>query len=292
MIMKYAKFFAIIGFLLLCYNKSFAQIEEEIALYNKGGKVKNYKKVIKASRLGHDSRFKLFPFLENGVYEVIALFDNTTYIEFEEGEIVGSITNPKEEYWQFAPKENRLFFRPIASDADTQITVMTNKRIYFFEMYAKEPDGNFDDDYTFYYQFSYPSAEEQKTIRRYSKSILPNIDLNPEQYNFNYTITGQPSLYPLKIFDDGEFTYFEFRDKGGVLPAIFTVDTGNYESLVNFRMIGNYLVIEAISPRFTLRNGMDIVCVFNENIYEKPEAKPTIIGKIKGFFTGKKDKKP
>ncbi len=252
------------------FGQSFAQMEEEIAVYKKSSAVKSYKKVIKASSLGHDSRFKVFPFMENGVYEVVALYDNTTYIEFEEGEIVGSITNPKDDFWQLVPKENRLFFRPIANNADTQITVMTNKRMYFFEMYAKEPDSSFDDDYTFYYQFSYPNEEEQKTIRRYSKSIMPNIDLNPEKYNFNYTITGQKELYPMKIFDDGEFTYFEFRDKGGVIPAIFTVDTGNYESLVNFRMIGNYLVVEAISPRFTLRNGMDIVCVFNENVYEKP----------------------
>jgi type IV secretion system protein VirB9 len=285
--MRYKNLF--ICAVLLCFNSfvSFADVEDEIAVYKKTETKKSYKKVIKASSLGHDSRFKMFPFIENGVFEVIALYDNTTYIEFEEGEIVGSVTNPKDDYWQFAPKENRLFFRPLATNADTQITVMTNKRIYFFEMYAKEPDNNFDDNYTFYYQFSYPNEEEQKTIRKYSKSILPNIDLNPEQYNFNYTISGHFAIYPMKIFDDGEFTYFEFRDKGGIIPAIFTVDSGNYESLVNFRMIGSYVVVEAISPRFTLRNGMDVVCVFNENIYEKPEEKKTIIGKIKGFFTGK-----
>ena len=256
-------------------------IQSDVGLYKKPIKQNIYKKVIKARALGHDSRFKIFPYMENGVYEVIALYDNTTYIEFEEGEIVSSITNPKDTAWQLLPQANKLFLKPIASNADTQFTVMTNKRIYFFEMYAKEPEANFDDNYTFYYQFTYPTEEEQKTIRRYSRSLLPNIDLEPEKYNINYTITGHNSLYPMKIFDDGEFTYFEFKDKGGVLPAIFLVDSNNYESLVNFRMVGNYLVVETISPRFTLRNGSDIVCVFNETQYESPEVKKGFFGKTK-----------
>lgn len=271
---------------LLCSANSWAATENDIAIYKKNDRKISYKKVIKARSLGHDSRFKVFPFIENGVYEIIALYDNTTYIEFEEGELVSSITNPKDAYWQIVPKENRMFFRPIANDADVQITVMTNKRMYFFEMYAKEPEGSFDSEYTFFYQFTYPNEESQKTIRRYSKSIVPNIDISPEKYNLNYTITGHPSLHPMKIFDDGEFTYFEFRDKGGIIPAIFIVDSDNYESLVNFRMIGSYLVVESISPRFTLRNGTDVVCVFNESIYEKPKPKESFFGKVKKMFKG------
>ena len=271
----------LLAFLLLFSNTYGANLQSDLGIYKKPAKQDVRKKVIKARTLGHDSRFKVFPFMENGVYEIIALYDNTTYIEFEENEVVSSVTNPKDDAWQLLPQKNKLFLQPVASNASTQLTVMTNKRIYFFEMYAKEPENNFDDDYTFYYQFTYPTEEEQKTIRRYSRSLLPNIDLEPEKYNFNYTITGHDGLYPVKIFDDGEFTYFEFREKGGVLPAIFLVDSNNYESLVNFRMVGNYLVIEAISPRFTLRNGSDIVCVFNETLYEPPVVKKGLFGKKK-----------
>lgn len=274
-------FFKLLAFLFLFSHISGANVQSDLGIYKKPAKQDVRKKVIKARTLGHDSRFKVFPFMENGVYEIIALYDNTTYIEFEEDEVVSSVTNPKDDAWQLLPQKNKLFLQPVASNASTQLTVMTNKRIYFFEMYAKEPENSFDDDYTFYYQFTYPTEEEQKTIRRYSRSLLPNIDLEPEKYNFNYTITGHDGLYPVKIFDDGEFTYFEFREKGGVLPAIFLVDSNNYESLVNFRMIGSYLVVEAISPRFTLRNGSDIVCVFNETLYEPPVVKKGLFGKKK-----------
>lgn len=280
------RYIAKILFLCIIATICTARAEENLGFYSKSAKENNYQRVIKPRILGHDSRFKSFPYIENGVYEVIALYDNTTYIEFESNEVVASITNPKEDFWQTLPQKNKLFFRPIASNADTQITVMTNKRIYFFEMYAKEPKSSFDGDYTFYYQFTYPNSEEQTTIRRYARSIMPNIDVEPEKYNFNYTITGHSSLYPLKIFDDGEFTYFEFKEKGGVLPAIFLVDSGNYEALVNFRMIGNYLVVETTSPRFTLRNGSDIVCVFNETTYEPKVEKVTLWKKFKRRLFG------
>jgi type IV secretion system protein VirB9 len=273
--------FKLLALLFLSSYTAGVNVQSDLGIYKKPAKQDIRKKVIKSRTLGHDSRFKVFPFMENGVYEIIALYDNTTYIEFEEDEVVSSVTNPKDDSWQLLPQKNKLFLQPVASGASTQLTVMTNKRIYFFEMYAKEPENSFDDDYTFYYQFTYPTEEEQKTIRRYSRSLLPNIDLEPEKYNFNYTITGHDGLYPVKIFDDGEFTYFEFREKGGVLPATFLVDSNNYESLVNFRMVGSYLVVEAVSPRFTLRNGSDIVCVFNETLYESPVVKKGLFGKKK-----------
>ena len=133
-------------------------------------------------------------------------------------------------------------------------------------MYAKEPMATFDKDYSFFFKFKYPSDEEAKTIRTYAKSILPDVDKNPWKYNFNYTMAGEDSLYPVKIFDDGEFTYFEFP-RTSRMPAIFAVDSNGFESIVNFRIVGEYLIVEEVSPRFTLRNGADIVCVFNENIF-------------------------
>lgn len=255
--------------LFLLFNKSVYAIQGDNGIYSKVPQNKNAKKSIKAIPLAHDTRFKVFTFVENGVYEIIALYDNTTYIEFESDEIVSSVINPKDNAWQMLPQQNKLFFKPIASEANTQITVITNKRTYFFEMYAKEPEESSEEDSTFYYQFRYLSTDEQKTIRIYARSLLPNIELEPEKYNFNYTVTGHNSIFPVKIFDDGEFTYFEFKDKGGVLPAMFLVDSNNYESIVNFRMVGSYLVVEAVSEKFTLRNGSDIVCVFNEALYQK-----------------------
>lgn len=233
----------------------------------------NFKRiVIEPRQLGHDPRFKTFSFTPNTTYKIVTVYDNPSFIEFDTNESVTTIVNPKKTAWQLISSGNRLFIKPEESDADTQITVMTNKRIYFFEMYAKEPDSNFDKDYSFFFKFKYPSDEEAKTIRTYAKSILPDVDQSPWKYNFNYTITGEDSLYPVKIFDDGEFTYFEFP-KAAKMPAIFAVDSNGFESIVNFRIVGEYLIVEETAQKFTLRNGAEIVCVFNENMYKPKKSK-------------------
>src|SRR5690606_13624820 len=85
-------------------------------------------------------------------------------------------------------------------------------------------------------------------------------------YNFNYEFTGEPSIAPIKVFDNGEFTYLQFSNKNAELPAIFNVDSEGYESLVNFRIAGDYVVVERVSTQFTLRNGGAIVCVYNNNM--------------------------
>ena len=228
--------------------------------------------VVEPRQLGHDPRFKSFSFTPNTTYKIITIYDNPSFIEFDTDETVATILNPKKTAWQFVPSGNRLFIKPEESNADTQITVMTNKRMYFFEMYAKEPDGNFDRDYSFFFKFKYPNDDETKTIRTYAKSILPDVEQSPWKYNFNYTITGEDSLYPVKIFDDGEFTYFEFP-RTSRMPAIFSVDSNGFESIVNFRIVGEYLIVEEVSGKFTLRNGADIVCVFNENMYSPKKSK-------------------
>lgn len=260
--MKVFLYFATI-FLYFCLASA-----NDMGIYRQNQTTSNPKRTsVEPRQLGHDSRFKTFSFTPNTAYKILAIYDNPSYIEFDANESITTIVNPKKTAWQLVSSGNRLFIKPEESDADTSITVMTNKRIYFFEMYAIEPRGNFDPDYTFVFKFKYPSDEEVKTIRTYAKSILPDVDQNPSNYNFNYTITGEDSLYPIKIFDDGRFTYFEFSRRTA-MPAIFAVDSSGFESIVNFKIAGEYLVVEEVANKFTLRNGADIVCVFNENMYK------------------------
>lgn len=256
-------------FVFTIFSTSFAASPFDQALFKPNVKKHpTFKRVVVEPRqLGHDPRFKTFSFTPNTTYKVVTVYDNPSYIEFEAGEAVSTIINPKKLSWQFVPADNKLFVKPIESNADTQVTVMTSKRTYFFEMYAKEPDADFDKDYSFFFKFKYPNDEESKTIRTYAKSILPDIDQNPWKYNFNYTISGEDDIYPVKIFDDGEFTYFEFP-RNSKMPAIFSVDSSGFESMVNFRVVGDYFVVEEVGNRFTLRNGADVACIFNEEFYK------------------------
>lgn len=219
--------------------------------------------------LGTERKFRSYIYNPNDVYRYIGHYTYQGFIEFEEGETIGTISMGDPSLWLFEHLGNRLFLKPVGEDnSETNMSVITNKRVYHFELMAKEAKGVTDPDLIFVAKFVYPD-EKDKNIVQFPKSTPSDIpdmrDLSI--YNFNYQYTGEPAIAPIKVFDNGEFTYFQFTQKNAEIPAIFTVDAAGFESLINFRSAGSYIIVERVAPQFTLRNGDDIVCVYNANLY-------------------------
>ena len=225
--------------------------------------------------LGTEKKFRSYIYNPNDVYRYIGHYTYQGFIEFEDGETVSTISMGNPTLWLFEHLGNRLFLKPVGEDrSETNMTVITNKRVYHFELMAKEAKNINDKDLIFVAKFVYPD-EKDKNIVEFPKNALSD---EPDMrdlsiYNFNYQYTGDPSIAPLKVFDNGEFTYFQFTKKNAEIPAIFTVDSDGFESLINFRSAGSYIIVERVSPQFTLRNGNDIVCVYNTNLYVNGRAK-------------------
>ena len=217
--------------------------------------------------LGTEKKFRSYIYNPNDVYHYLGHYNYQGFIEFAPDETISTISMGDSTLWLFEYLGNRLFLKPVADNASTNMTVITNKKIYHFELVAKEAKGIDDPDLIFVVKFVYPD-EKDKNILQFTKSpISDEPDMrNLRIYNFNYEFTGEPSLAPIKVFDNGEFTYFQFSGKISEIPAIFTVDSAGFESLVNFRSAGDYIIVERIAPQFTLRNGNEIVCVYNNNL--------------------------
>ncbi|MDX2083389.1 MAG: TrbG/VirB9 family P-type conjugative transfer protein [Rickettsiales bacterium] len=219
--------------------------------------------------LGTEKKFRSYVYNPNDVYLYLGHYTYQGFIEFEAGETISTISMGNPALWMFEHLENRLFLKPVGEDnSETNMTVITNKRIYHFELIAKEAKGINDKDLIFVAKFVYPDEKDKNILEfaKLDKSDEP--DLNDLTiYNFNYQYTGEPSIAPLKVFDNGEFTYFQFPKKSAEVPAIFTVDGAGFESLVNFRSAGQYIIVERVAPQFTLRSGSDIVCVYNSTMY-------------------------
>ncbi|OFW80548.1 MAG: hypothetical protein A2887_05240 [Alphaproteobacteria bacterium RIFCSPLOWO2_01_FULL_40_26] len=219
--------------------------------------------------LGSEKKFRSFIYNPNDVYRYFGHYTYQGFIEFEEGETIGTISMGNPSLWLFESLGNRLFLKPVGEDnSETNMTIISSKRVYHFELVAKEAKSITDKDLIFVVKFVYPD-EKDKNILAFPKippSDEPDMrDLSA--YNFNYQYTGEPTIAPIKVFDNGEFTYFQFPKKNAEIPAIFNVDAEGYESLVNFRSAGNYIIVERVGAQFTLRNGSDIVCVYNMNLY-------------------------
>ncbi len=228
--------------------------------------------------LATDSRIRTVRFSENEVYQFIGHYGFQSAIEFAPDEKIQTVSIGDSIAWLVNPSGNRLFIKPIEQNALTNMTVITDKHSYLFELHAEETKNIRDRELVFTLRFIYPQNEVAETgVSQFEE--FPEIDKHPEKFNLNYSVRGSNLIEPIRIFDDGEFTFFEFRDKNADVPAFFRVNSDLQEELINFRKRGNYIVVERVASRFTLRRGPDILCVYNDKM-----PLPTIPPAPKPFF--------
>lgn len=221
-----------------------------------------------------DSRIRVLVYNPDDVFKFTGYYGYQASIELAKDEEIVSISMGDTTAWQIVPAGFRLFIKPMEQDATTNMTLITNKRTYFFELYAEEADDIRDPDMVFNVRFLYPDEDVEDSIKTY-KTALSGPDLShPEKYNFNYSISGYEDVAPIKVYDDGEFTYLQFRDKNAEVPAIFAVDDDFRESMVNYHMspsTPNLIIVEQVFRKLTVRYGKKLVCIFNEAFFDPEE---------------------
>ncbi len=216
-----------------------------------------------------DHRVRTIMYQPDEVFRFVGHYGFQSAIQFSEGERIQTISMGDSTSWMINPVGSMMFLKPLDRDATTNMTLITNERMYLFELSAREAGSIDDPQMTFIMRFIYPgqdgTMEGNGVVRHYLDSVpIPDLVNEPDKYNFRYTISGPEEVAPIRIFDDGQFTYFEFRDKNADVPAFFTVNRDNEEALINYRTRGNYIVVERVSQRMTLRHGKQVICVFNE----------------------------
>jgi type IV secretion system protein VirB9 len=233
-----------------------------------------------------EHRFRVITYNPNQIHKYVGYYGYQASIIFDEGEEIKTITMGVPDGWQMVPSGRRLFIKPVADDPDdtnTNMLIITNKRIYHFILEAAEvgEEGINDANLVFETRFVYADASTENIQHFDVPDEGPDLS-DPSKYNFNYKLSGSDYIAPIRIFDDGEFTYFQFSSKNADVPAFFLVDEEGRESLVNYRVNGDYILVEQVASQFTLRHGSEVTCVFNE---AKPFAEtPFNKKKKRGFF--------
>jgi type IV secretion system protein VirB9 len=214
--------------------------------------------------LATDPRIKVVSYAPNEVIKYTGFYRVQTSWEFPIDETIQTISLGDPVAWIMQPSGNRLFIKPVEQDATTNMTLITDKHLYLFELHAGEAKGVDDKNVTWILRIINPSGTDTGFTQT-GLDPVPDLSTDdPSKYNFRYTVSGSEDITPIRIFDDGEFTYFEFRDKNGEIPAFYTVDSQNNETMINFRTRGPFIVVERVAPRYTLRHGNAVVCIFNE----------------------------
>jgi type IV secretion system protein VirB9 len=232
-----------------------------------------------------DPRIKKIVFTTDDVVELKTHFFRYTMIEFAEHESIETHFIGDPEAWEYEERGHRIFIKPLLDTPNTNMTVITDKRTYFFKLIGQKKwqrKTNKDTE-TFALKFLYPKEKTRALERKAeaiaqleNQTVIPGHTIDPKRLNHAYGYKGDDALKPIQIFDDGVFTYFQFGEHQ-TIPAIFYVDNviggENREQLVNYHHRGNYLVVERVGSQFALRVDDQLICIFNKNIYKNTSVK-------------------
>ncbi|MCE3255345.1 MAG: virB9 2 [Rickettsiaceae bacterium] len=246
-----------------------------------------------------DSRIKTLVYNANEVFQLKFHYGYQSFIEFAENEEVEMISIGESFAWRLTPAGKRLFVRPLEIGAHTNMTIITNKRTYQFDIASAEYDGRADEELVYIVRFYYPEIGAPLPIpAKLSQPNLPAAAPKPSAvvvkapmapqyvdrplsaditggdvaFNFRYSIAGSSdNITPLKIYDNGKETFFQFRDKNLIVPTISIVDLFGNEQPVGYAIRENFVVVQTVAPQFTLRLADSLICVFNESVVARPK---------------------
>lgn len=145
--------------------------------------------------------------------------------------------------WQVSASHSgdHLFIKALQGGASTNMTVVTENRVYVFDLTAlASPSPTM----AYSVQFDYPA-----TAKPGQASDDPGV---PKKIVGEYIVRGDRSLRPEAISDDGEHTYIVWPDKTA-LPATYFRDANGVETLANGHMRDGSYVIDSVHPELIFR---------------------------------------
>lgn len=182
-------------------------------------------------------------------------------ISFGQDELIENVAIGDSTNWQITPNKraNLLFLKPLSGKSQTNLTVVTDRYTYFFDLVTTTTRAPL-----YQLRFTYPDAprsaptssvsaltEEESAIALGAQDDLP---VDPAKLNFGWRTSGTSQLLPEKIYDDGRATYLSWSSKASI-PALLTLDEKGIEGPVNYAVRGNMIVVDDVPAELVLRSG-------------------------------------
>ncbi|MCW5758850.1 MAG: P-type conjugative transfer protein TrbG, partial [Phenylobacterium sp.] len=218
-------------------------------------------------RNGFINSMQVYPFVNGALYQVYASPGQITDIALQPGEQLvgaGPVAAGDTVRWIIGDtlsgsgptQQVHILVKPTRPELMTNLIINTNLRTYHMELRSTERT------YMASVSWQYPQDQlialrRQNAQAEATRPVATGVDLT--NVNFRYAIEGDRAPWrPLRAFDDGQQVFIEFpRGIGqGEMPPLFIVGPeGDTSELVNYRVRGNYMVIDRLFAAAELRFG-------------------------------------
>lgn len=186
-----------------------------------------------------DPRLRTIPWSAEQVVRLPVAANFHTAILFGPDEHVRNVAIGDSDAWQATLNEagDALFLKPLRAGGATNMTVITDRRVYSFELSSAWGPTS---DAPFTVRFSYPATTSAPALA----ADEPRLG--------RYALGGARRLRPVAVVDDGVRTSIEW-EPSQTIPAVFAVDELGDETLVQGHMRDGLYVIDGVYRALVFR---------------------------------------
>ncbi|MEO1219990.1 MAG: TrbG/VirB9 family P-type conjugative transfer protein [Pseudomonadota bacterium] len=222
-----------------------------------------------------DPRLVTQVFDEAQVYTINGKVKVQTTIKFAPDEAIQNVAIGDSSAWQVQPNQAQtlLFVKPLTPSARTNMTVVTSRRTYLFDLVASPRNAPL-----YVLQFRYPELEkaaeeaalaaaeaaerEQANAVELAAARDPYAVVDPANLNFQWAPAGESDLFPARAYDDGDALFLTWPADTPI-PAILITNADGDEGPVNFTVRGETVVLDMVPSQIILRSGKETATLTN-----------------------------
>ncbi|TCR97832.1 P-type conjugative transfer protein TrbG [Rhizobium sp. BK418] len=183
-------------------------------------------------------------------------------IELEPGEVVRDVLVGDTVRWKVEPATSgavggqaiHLIVKPAEPGLVTSMVITTSRRTYHIQLKSHPTQ------YMARVGFSYPDNVSDRLAEinaRLEAKGAPGTGVPAEGLNFSYTVSGNASWKPTRVYSDGLKTYIQFpRTLAGQDAPVLFVVSGGQNRIVNYRLANNMMVVDYNVERAVLVSGV------------------------------------
>lgn len=209
-------------------------------------------------------------------------------IEFAADEHIENVAIGDSNSWQITPNKraNLLFVKPLSASARTNMTVVTDRRTYFFDLVASPGASAL-----YLLRFKYPDEPKPAVapagpatltaaeVEAATVAVSEPAPKDPASLNFAWVRKGNAALLPAQVYDDGDSTYLSWQS-GVPLPAILIRNEKGEEGPVNFAVRDDTIVVEGVPGIMILRSGKHSATLENKGEPRPKAGKPAALAAV------------
>lgn len=198
----------------------------------------------------------VFPYVPHQVYQIYLQEGFVTDIRLEQNETLKYVGGGDTIRWKIdtsttgtmANRVTHIFVKPTQRGISTNLIINTDRRTYQLLLVSGD---SFNPIVSWILPKSDTELLKEKRIKSYST-------INPRKLDFNYKISDKDLKWaPAQVFSSENKTYLKMKPDiaNTELPAFFVLDDENKMTLVSYRFVKGYLVVDRLFDKAVLIQG-------------------------------------